>query len=258
VDCELIRTDANGRGLYFQSLWQLAEWPDQIEEPDPHFILFLACEATDLSTEEIADFALKMRDQGIACLCAWGPDSERVHDIFGEALVGASDPFEMEWEDLETDVVMTWHDDVALDEGLRFALHADPDERYAATCDAVLAVVVGNREWAENARRRLAKPVWIEATAEAAEFIRTHGGELYMWQQPFGRYWLLDRQSMKRPNETIAFVPHETDQGFTIFLDDRLAPPNELKVDLAPLPWKRLKLLWNGQPWGRRGSVARR
>jgi hypothetical protein len=76
-----------------------------------------------------------------------------VHDIFDEALAGPTP------EDDEDLVTTTWHADDTLDEALWFAVFvACPHDPYIPTCGSVLAVVVANDEWAEQARRRLADP----------------------------------------------------------------------------------------------------
>jgi hypothetical protein len=95
--CELIGTDIHERTLYLSALSRLTEWPDYLSEPDPHFVLFLALDARNVSSAALAAFAQKTYRQGLAYLCAWGPDCERVHDVFGSTLL-ADDEIRQDWE----------------------------------------------------------------------------------------------------------------------------------------------------------------
>jgi hypothetical protein len=93
-----------------------------------------------------------MIDQGIAYLCAWGPDCERVHDIFDEVHVMREIDEKREYPHVMT----TWHKDESLDEALWHMLNsAYPDEVLAETCGVDLAVSVANDQWAAHIQRRL-------------------------------------------------------------------------------------------------------
>jgi hypothetical protein len=46
------------------------------------FVLLLATDATKLSDEQILRAAEQIIPAGLTYLCAWGPDCERVHDLF--------------------------------------------------------------------------------------------------------------------------------------------------------------------------------
>jgi hypothetical protein len=156
--CELIGTDIHGRMLYLSALSRLTEWPDYLSEPDPHFVLFLALDARNVSSAALAAFAQTTYRQGLAYLCAWGPDCERVHDVFDSTLL-ADDKIRQDWDEHDFVVVTAWISDESLDEALWEALNASlPHRRYEGTCNALLAVVVGNNTWAEHVRRRLADP----------------------------------------------------------------------------------------------------
>ena len=167
--CEPIGTDIHGRTLYLSVLPRLTEWPDHLAEPDPHFVLFLALDARNVDSEALAAFAQKTYRQGLAYLCAWGPDCERVHDVFDSTLV-ADDEIREDWEEHDSVVMTAWVTAESLDEALWEALNASlPHKRYESTCDAVLAVVVGNSAWAEHVQRRLADPEALSRDVLEAE-----------------------------------------------------------------------------------------
>jgi hypothetical protein len=167
--CELIGTDIHERTLYLCALSRLTDWPDYLSEPDPHFVLFLALDARNVSSEALAAFAQKTHRQGLACLCAWGLDCERVHDVFDSTLL-ADDEIRQDWGEDDSVVVTAWISDESLDEALWEALNASlPHRRYERTCDALLAVVVGNNTWAEHVRRHLTDPEALSRDVLEAE-----------------------------------------------------------------------------------------
>ena len=47
-----------------------------------NFCLFLANDATAIPDEDVRKAAALLLQEGIAYLCVWGPDCERVHDLF--------------------------------------------------------------------------------------------------------------------------------------------------------------------------------
>ena len=105
-------------------------------------------DATSVDADQVAALAVKLLNQGVVYLCAWGPDCERVHDIFdGERGRRA-----------ETDdafLVTTWHDEEDLDDALWFAVFAAPSDDHIDTCRAVLAIVVDQPEWSERVEAAL-------------------------------------------------------------------------------------------------------
>jgi hypothetical protein len=141
---------APDRDLYMARLDDVEHWPDEIDEPKPHFVVFLAMDASAVEANRIATFANNLLAQGMVYLCAWGPDCERVHDV-----VDAERP-----ED-ETDdafLMTTWHAREKLDDALWFALFSTvPAEDYIDTCRAAVAIVVDHPEWADRIEPLLAE-----------------------------------------------------------------------------------------------------
>ena len=110
----------------------------------PHFAVFLAWDATSASTEEISGLATMLHNRGLAYLCAFGPDCERVHDIFDEV------ELELKSARPSDSVIMTtWHDDESLEDALWFFVNNSfPDAAYEDTCHTGIAVTIGSSQWA--------------------------------------------------------------------------------------------------------------
>jgi hypothetical protein len=140
------------RSLYLAELDRPADWPEMIVAPAAPFILFLAMDARRVGTDEIFRFAERLLGQGVVYVCTWGPDCERVHDLFEEAEV-IRDVLDGV---VSRDVVMTtWHADETLDEALWFALKMTlPAGSTGDELPDLLAIVIGHA-WAERVERRL-------------------------------------------------------------------------------------------------------
>ena len=81
--------------------------------------------------------------KGLVYLVAWGPDCERVHNLF--------DTIDAE-ENPETDTVImtTWHSEESLEEALWFALFsAWPAPPYDQDCSSTVAVTIANTSWGD-------------------------------------------------------------------------------------------------------------
>jgi hypothetical protein len=138
----------NERALYVTQIPSLADWPDTIDEPKPHFAAFVAADSSPASEGELRAFARRLLAQGAVHVSAWGPGCERLHDAFDAESEGSTPP-----------IATTWHADDTLDEALWFALFASfPDEAYVETTDSVLAVVVADPQWAAHVRGRIGNP----------------------------------------------------------------------------------------------------
>ncbi len=126
----------------------ITELPSVLEDVSPHFMLFLAVDATDVSDEVLRNIARKLLDHGLAGLSVWGKDCSRVHD-----------QFDVERNSDEPDgcvVETTWHDDEPLEEALwSFANVAYPDDCYARDCNDWVAVAVGSGAWEATIRDEL-------------------------------------------------------------------------------------------------------
>ena len=149
---ELIGVEpAHERAMYILEVPQLEDYPEEIESPGPHFVAFVAADATAAPEEVLAEFARSLLRQGASYVCAWGPGCERLHDAVDAERDRVHGP--------DSGVKTSWHADDSLDQALWFALVAAwPDERYLQTTDALLAVVVAEPKWAAQVRGRLGNP----------------------------------------------------------------------------------------------------
>ena len=122
---------------------------------DDRCAVLVLWDATDQAPETIAALARVLLSRGAVYLCAWGPDCERVHDIFDEVLVG-SDPPHTEFPDF---VMTTWHANDPLEEALWYLLFSTiPDDVVAEACRDAVVVSIGNEAWSEEARLALRNP----------------------------------------------------------------------------------------------------
>jgi len=132
-------------------------WPILLSIPSRRFRLFVAADITDVTTQEVADFALAALNRGMVYLCSWGPDCERFHDIVDEVLIADDLSDQNFCGPNSSDVVMTtWHSDETLEEALDFlAVSAVPTDGFAPDSDFRLVICVGNSDWAATANKFL-------------------------------------------------------------------------------------------------------
>jgi hypothetical protein len=151
------RTLESNREVFTLHLEDFTSLPASLQLSSPHFIAFLVADATDVPVSSIAALARLLLNSGCVYFCAWGPDCERVHDIFDEEHLA---------EDLEDDnqnvveddsvILTTWHSDESLDEALwYFAFTAFAAEAYQETCGSALAISIGNSAWEQQVHTRL-------------------------------------------------------------------------------------------------------
>jgi len=133
-----------GRDLYWVALSAVSEITAALSSPPSrHFVLFLALDARNVPDDDILSVARALLPMGLGYVVAWGPDCERVHDLFDRA--------EIERElvkDSGSVVMTTWHDNEPLEEALWFAVvNTVPAPPYDEDCTSVIAVSVSNQDW---------------------------------------------------------------------------------------------------------------
>ena len=140
------RSDRIERELYFLSLPNFDVLSTRLVLPSRHFAAFVAGDAMSVDPTILRRFARLLIESGCVYFCSWGPDCERVHDIFDEVC------------DPDAPVIMTtWHDRDSLDGALWFFVSdSHPDAEYDSTCGCGVAISVGDAAWAEHIRERLA------------------------------------------------------------------------------------------------------
>jgi hypothetical protein len=139
--------DKPSKRLYLCTGSSIDSLGSEIKSSSKHFGLFLALDAQHLDTKKIGQVAEESLKSGLAYLCVWGPDCERVHDIFDEVDV------ELDADQTKPVVMTTWHSDESLEDALSFFLHsAFPDEAYEKTCLDWIIAPIGPPDWEQSIR----------------------------------------------------------------------------------------------------------
>jgi hypothetical protein len=145
--------DMLSRDRFLVSLRSWSNWPRDLDLPSEHFCLLLVGDATGASDEAIGNLAGAAIDAGCVFLCAWGPDCDRVHCLFDEALVD---------RDLAgvlpdaLSVMTTSHAEETLDDAIQFlSTAAWPADPFVDTCRCALIAVVGDTDWVASIAQQL-------------------------------------------------------------------------------------------------------
>lgn len=147
-------TDSGGRHLFSLPLRQLEDFPKLLDLPSQHFGLLLSCDARGIPDLNILKAAGLLLRNGLAYLCTWGPECERVHELFDMA-AKELDPHPT----TGSTIMITSHEEEALDSVLWFFLNAAfAADDYMATCRTLLTLPVNNNEWTQQIEGRLADP----------------------------------------------------------------------------------------------------
>ncbi len=167
------------RNLFHLPLTNLESLPNYLPLHSPRFTLFLACNSRKVSVEVLADFAEKALAQGAVYISTWGPDCERIHDIFDETIIEEQVRLDTN-EYVPSDVMTTWHNDETLEDALEFFLTAaNPHDGFAATCHAAIAVSVSNDDWVE----RIDHFMLSQAAAGIRTFLYTSTSNEQIWMR---------------------------------------------------------------------------
>ena len=106
--------------------------------PSRHSVILLVGDAAGIWTHIISEVADHLLASGLCYICIWGPDCERVHDIFDQSYVGdgTTEP--------TSDFMSTWHSSDTFAEAVEFfSMTAWPTDD--ATDDlSYLAILVGS------------------------------------------------------------------------------------------------------------------
>src|SRR4051812_13025334 len=120
-----------GRELYLLDVDGPHQIPGRFKFNSPHFVCLLAWDASKESAGCIGLVTTKLYYSGVSYICVWGPDSERVHDIFEETEVMES--INQGLLELADGVIMsTWHTSESLKEIMAFSLKfTEPSTEYS-------------------------------------------------------------------------------------------------------------------------------
>ena len=142
--------DALGRDLFLA----IADTPAAIEDltvPARRFACLLVWDSAEADDSEIETVVGSILRAGLAYVCVWGNDCERLHDFFDATI---ADPHASGAEALA--VVTTWHDGELLEEALWFATSCTrPADMFVKQCTACVLIVIGSRENESALRRAL-------------------------------------------------------------------------------------------------------
>ncbi len=139
------------RAVFLCPAQSIEELPAKIKTNSSNFGLLLIMDAKDKGDKELLDAATKLADKGLAYLCAWGPDCERVHDVFDEGVQKKND--ELTGDDV---IMTTSHADEPLVEALWFFLHsAFPTQSFQASCLDWIIAPIRNRDWEQEVRSKI-------------------------------------------------------------------------------------------------------
>lgn len=114
---------------------------EKVSLPSPHTVLLIVADACSVAADAITRVAERFLSSGLVYVCVWGPDCERVHDIFDEVHIGdgSTEPSFI--------LMSTWHNKEPLDEAIWFFLQcAFPLDTQIETT-SYLAVTVGRKDW---------------------------------------------------------------------------------------------------------------
>ncbi|MBI2336374.1 MAG: hypothetical protein HYU97_06395 [Deltaproteobacteria bacterium] len=142
----------SSKSITLLSLSSLEDLPERLKLASPHFACLLACDAQELEDTQINELADFLLQQGLAYLGVWGPECERVRDLFAVKVS------ELEIaEGVEFPLLTHCHKEKELEEVLgSFVQSAKPDDAYVKTCQSLLIVCVNKPEWETTFKQTLA------------------------------------------------------------------------------------------------------
>jgi hypothetical protein len=139
------------RSMFLLDVSNADDIPAIFAVADKYFVCLLAWDATGVSASVIGAVAERLIKAGCVYALCWGPDCERVHDIFDEEAV-----------DMRTDgpwAMTNWHSEEPLVDAIWFTLIcACPDEAFAEGCKSTIGISIGSTEWASEIRTAFARP----------------------------------------------------------------------------------------------------
>jgi len=149
----LVDEDFPERVFYLCPADSIENLGDKVSHSTANFGLFVALNADGVGDGSILQGAKKLLSKGLACLCTWGPDCERVHDLFDVAARGINS--ELPGDDV---IMTTWHAGVPMEEALWFFVHAAfVTGKFEKTCKDWIIAPISNPEWEQLIRSKIAQ-----------------------------------------------------------------------------------------------------
>lgn len=107
-----------------------------------------------ITDEKVKDFAKSLFSRGLASFSAWGPECEKVHDLF-DAADAEAHPGGTTYDDF---IMTTWHSRESLESALwAFVRAGMTASNYEQTCKEWIIAVIGNPAWEEEIRSKFSK-----------------------------------------------------------------------------------------------------
>ena len=166
------RHPQNGRWLFSAFMSSLPRNFAPPTLPSPQFIVFVACDATNIDDEYLQAFARSALNSGAVYLCAWGPDCQRIENAFDHLVeTGQAGP---------SNLLTTSHSKETLESAMWFAMScawppkALPSGGFSERdelCDSVVFLSVNGGDWDAVIHQGLADPEWLW------HIVQTHDGE---------------------------------------------------------------------------------
>lgn len=143
------------RELLLLELADFSQLAQQLPVEGPHFVCLVVCDATSVTSSELAAFSESLLLQGAVYLMCWGPDCEKVHDVIDEIIVGDREPLPR----FDTSIMTTWHAQESLDDTLNMFLGFSwPDDKFFNSCRSAVAVCVRQPAICSRVRAVLREP----------------------------------------------------------------------------------------------------
>jgi hypothetical protein len=140
--------DAFGRQVTLISVDGFADVLPLPKLATEHYTLLPVMDGLRESAGSLGEIPDELLRQGLVYLCAWGPECERVHDIFDEVAVNLEIKTGISYP-----LMSTWHEHESLEQTLWYFLNlAEPDKKYEKCCGSALVVSVASNKWSNQLR----------------------------------------------------------------------------------------------------------
>ncbi len=98
-------------------------------------------------------------------------------------------------------------------------------------------------------------PTHLTVSPAARREIERRGGSLYLWQEEFTANLVVDKLDTRPPRADCEFESLAS-EGVNILIDARIPQAETIAVGLRRLPRRRIEVVFDGLPWGRRGVMV--
>ncbi len=163
------RDEITGRSLFVLEAAEPSDIPASVSFPSAYFVCLLAWDARQASDSDIRTVADRLIRAGCVYVCCWGPDCERVHDLFDSA--------ELELRPDGPWSMSTCHGREPLSDAMWFAIFtAWPDAAFVDECRSVVGIAIGSPAWAAEMRAAFTDPGNFSARVLGPDDEEDNGG----------------------------------------------------------------------------------